>query len=92
MDNLSVHRSKVIKERLDELSIGYIFNPVYSPEYNPIELAFAMFKKELKNRRLKAIIQNYKIDIQKEIHKVFDQLDILKIIHCIDHSYHKLIK
>ena len=52
MDNLSVHRSRVTRERLDELSIKYIFNPPYSPEYNPIESVFSIFKHNLKKDRL----------------------------------------
>ena len=41
MDNLSVHRSRAVKERLDELSIAYVFGPPYSPEFNPIESVFS---------------------------------------------------
>ena len=41
MDNLSVHRSRAVKERLDELSIAYVFGPPYSPDFNPIESVFS---------------------------------------------------
>ena len=40
MDNLSVHRSKKVRELMDQLKIEPIFNVAYSPEYNPIELCF----------------------------------------------------
>ena len=56
MDNLAIHRSNEVKKRLDEMSIPYIFSPPYSPDYNPIESVFSIFKRELKTRRLKAII------------------------------------
>ena len=46
MDNLAVHRSKEVKDRMDELSIPYIFSPPYSPDYNPIESVFSIFKRE----------------------------------------------
>ena len=52
MDNLAVHRSRVIKERLEELSIAYVFCPPYSPEYNGIESVFSIFKTNLKKKRL----------------------------------------
>ena len=52
MDNLSVHTSDEIKERLDELSIKYIFNPVYSPQFNPIENMFGVSKRYIKKKRL----------------------------------------
>ena len=44
-DNLSVHKSNDVKERMDELSIAYIFSPIYSPDYNPIEYVFSIAKK-----------------------------------------------
>lgn len=57
MDNLSVHRSRDVRERMDELSIPYIFSPPYSPDYNPIELVFALFKRDMKLKRLNAILK-----------------------------------
>jgi len=56
MDNLSVHRSNAVKDRLNEMSIPYIFGPPYSPDYNPIELIFSIAKRELKIKRLRAIL------------------------------------
>ena len=47
-DNLSVHISNAIKERLDELSIAYIYSPVYSPDLNAVEFVFSMAKKIIK--------------------------------------------
>ena len=47
-DNLSVHKSKEVRERMDELSIPYILSPIYSPDYNPIEYVFSMAKKTIK--------------------------------------------
>ena len=41
MDNLAVHKSDDSKMKMAELNIRPIFNPVYSPEYNPIEMVFA---------------------------------------------------
>ena len=48
IDNLSVHRSLEIRERMDELSIAYIYSPIYSPDYNPAEYVFSMAKAEIK--------------------------------------------
>ena len=44
MDNLSVHRSLAVRERLDELSIAYIYSPPYSPDFNGIESVFSILK------------------------------------------------
>ena len=67
MDNLSVHRSRDVKERMDELSIPYIFSPPYSPDYNPIELVFSIFKSEMKKKRLTAILQGRPFNVEKNI-------------------------
>ena len=44
MDNLSVHKSKVIKERMDELGFLYSYIPAYSPWFNGIEEVWAASK------------------------------------------------
>ena len=44
MDNLAVHKSHVITDRMDELGFGYSWTPAYSPQYNGIEEVFAMAK------------------------------------------------
>ena len=43
-DNLGVHRSYVVRNKLSELDIPCIFNAAYAPEFNPIELVFAKIK------------------------------------------------
>ena len=48
LDNLTVHKSNDIKERMDELGIAYIYSPIYSPDYNPVEYVFSMAKAEIK--------------------------------------------
>ena len=48
LDNLSFHISKVVKERLDELGIAYIYSPIYSPDFNGIESVFSIVKKYIK--------------------------------------------
>jgi len=76
MDNLAVHRSNDVKGRMDELSIGYIYSPPYSPDYNPIESVFSMFKRELKVRRLKAIIEGRHFKTKENIKEVFQNIDM----------------
>ena len=63
MDNLTVHTSKVIKERMDELGFAYVYSPVYSPQFNGVEEVFAMAKREIKRRRLQAIIDNEDVNL-----------------------------
>jgi len=56
MDNLSVHHSHAAIERIDELGFEYVFTPAYSPDANPIESVFSMFKARLRKERISSII------------------------------------
>ena len=51
MDQLNVHRSDDSKEIYRELGFRWCFNVAYSPQYNPIELTFAIVKREFKRLR-----------------------------------------
>ena len=44
MDNLSAHRPKRIRELLESRGRELLYLPSYSPDYNPIEEAFAKIK------------------------------------------------
>jgi transposase len=52
LDNLSSHKSDVAKAILRERGAWFVFLPPYSPDLNPIEMAFAKLKAHL--RRIKA--------------------------------------
>ena len=67
VDQLSVHRSKIIQERLDELSIPCIFNAAYSPDFNPIENIFAIAKTNYKKIRLNQIMEQKKENVKQNI-------------------------
>jgi transposase len=44
MDNLSAHRPKRIRELIEQHGCELLYLPAYSPDYNPIEEAFAKIK------------------------------------------------
>ena len=44
MDNLSVHKSKWVRELIEQRGCQLWLLPAYSPEYNPIEEAFSKVK------------------------------------------------
>ncbi len=48
MDNLGAHRPKRIRELIEERGCELIYLPSYSPDYNPIEEAFAKIKNLLR--------------------------------------------
>jgi transposase len=60
MDNLSVHKSKSVKELIEERGCEVWFLPAYSPDLNPIEEAFSKAKgilKKAKARTLEALFE-----------------------------------
>jgi len=48
MDNLRVHKTKIVKETWKKLNTQTIFNVPYSPEFNGIETYFSLLKGEYK--------------------------------------------
>ena len=52
MDNLKVHKSNASIAEMEELNIFPMWAPIYSPDYNPIEMMFAKLKGIVKRMRL----------------------------------------
>ncbi len=48
MDNLGAHRPKRVRELIEEKGCDLLYLPAYSPDYNPIEEAFAKIKNLLR--------------------------------------------
>ena len=48
MDNLGAHRPKRVRELIEQQGCQLIYLPSYSPDYNPIEEAFAKIKNLLR--------------------------------------------
>ena len=48
MDNLGAHRSKRIRELIEQHGCELVYLPAYCPDYNPIEEAFAKIKNLLR--------------------------------------------
>ena len=48
MDNLSSHKGPEVAALIEAAGASLMFLPAYSPDFNPIEMAFAKFKNELR--------------------------------------------
>ena len=48
MDNLSSHKRASVRERIEAAGATLLFLPPYSPDFNPIEKAFARLKATLR--------------------------------------------
>jgi transposase len=60
MDNLGAHRPKRIRELIEQRGCELVYLPPYSPDYNPIEEAFAKIKNLLRKaaaRTKKALVE-----------------------------------
>lgn len=48
LDNLKVHESAAARRRIEAAGCHLVFLPTYSPDFNPIEQAFAKIKQALR--------------------------------------------
>jgi transposase len=48
LDNLSAHRGEGVRQLIEDAGCRLLFLPPYSPDFNPIELAFAKLKAHLR--------------------------------------------
>ena len=68
MDNLSLHKSRDTRNRMDELGFMYTYTPAYSPQYNGIEEVIGIGKTLIKKRRLDTILGNKEEDLKEIIY------------------------
>ncbi len=72
MDNLSSHKVKAVRERIEAAGASLLYLPPYSPDLNPIELAFSKLKQLLRSAG----------------HRTIDALwqDVQRMLECITPS------
>lgn len=55
MDNLKAHKVKGVRDAIEAQGARLLYLPPYSPDWNPIELAFAQFKALLRCARARSV-------------------------------------
>ena len=60
---------------MEELDIQPMFAPIYSPEYNPIELVFSQMKGMMKRFRLQDMVKEKKRSFKELMPIVVRRLD-----------------
>ena len=60
LDNLAAHKRKEAAEAIEERGAWLLFLPPYSPDLNPIELAFSKFKAHIKRIKPRTIDELWK--------------------------------
>ena len=77
MDNLPAHKVAAVREIIEQAGAKLLYLPPYSPDLNPIELAFSKLKTLLRKAAAR------KID--ELIQKVADVLDQFKPQECLNY-------
>ena len=67
MDNLSVHKTRRVYEKYEELNLTPIFNAPYSPQFNGIESYWFLLKQGYKKLLLKKLINRKNLNIRNMI-------------------------
>ncbi len=86
MDRLMVHRAKKVTRKMEELKLPRILNASYSPDFNPIENMFSVFKGGIKKRRLQLLYQGEQEDLDVLIKQQFGQIEKEKCVNAIRRS------
>lgn len=55
MDNLGSHKVAGVREAIEAAGASLLFLPPYSPDLNPIEMAFAKLKSLLRSRAIRTV-------------------------------------
>ena len=71
VDNASIHKVAGIHEMVEEHSARLLFLPPYSPDFNPIELAFSTIKTWLRSNR--DVIHHKLDDVDGSVYDAFWQ-------------------
>ncbi len=74
MDNLSVHKCKNVREEMERLDIKPVYNAVYSPQFNPIEMAFSKIKAAYKKEKLNRLVHGKSLPMDSMIRTAFAKL------------------
>ena len=84
LDNLSTHKSPRAAEALKQAKSWFLFLPPYSPDLNPIELAFAKLKAHL--RRIGARTYDQLIAAIGDICSLFDPTECWNFFHAAGYA------
>jgi transposase len=82
MDNVSFHKSQIIKNTSKDKNYNLLFIPPYTPECNPIENVFSVVKNSYRKRNT-----NLSLNHIENIKLSFDELDKSSFQRCFNRMY-----
>ena len=91
LDNLSVHKTRAVKEQYEELELGTIFNAPYSPQYNGIESYFFLVKQEYKKELLQRVIKKQELNVVQLIESAVSKVEDQKAMNCVKGGLKEII-
>ena len=81
MDNLSSHKSCRVTELIESVGAELLYLPPYSPDLNPIELAFSKIKQRLRTQAYRTVDSLWKC--MQEVLDTISQKDAVNFLkHC----------
>ena len=86
MDNVSYHRSKETRSKMNELNIRAIYNVAYRPDLNPIENYFALLKRAYKRERLRKISRSEEYDPTQLVGEFFAHISKESINNIVERA------
>ena len=90
MDNLNVHKAALVREKMQQLDIEPVWNAVYSPQLNPIEMSFSKVKRCYKKDKLHRLAHKKPLPKEAMIRQAFTKVTRENICNYIEHCYQLL--
>ena len=69
MDNMSVHKTIRVREKLEELKIEALYNVPYMPDFNPCECCFSKIKNHYKRTKLNVLVNEHNWNVTSLINE-----------------------
>ena len=85
MDNLSSHKRRRVRDRIEAAGARLVFLPAYSPDLNPIEMIFAKVKQSLRSLACRT-----REELWNVMQSVLDQVSPTDAFNCYKHCGYTL--
>ena len=85
-DQLSSHKTPAVLRFLDKKGIEQILAPIYSPDANPIELAFSKVKRKFKQEKLQRLVHGKAMSLNPMIRRAFDTVNVYNVRDYIERA------
>ena len=85
MDNLSSHKVAAVREAIEDAGASPLYLPPYSPDLNPIELAFSKLKQLMRSAKHRLVR-----DLWQDTQRMLDRITPIDAEHFFSHCGYQL--